>query len=415
MFKSKTLTLESDKIGSLKTVELLKGIIESENEYLQKENVVALYGNWGSGKSSIIDTLIQGEEKYKLKNGIKAVKFEAWENELDSNLSLSLFETLLKETEKIDETNEKDIELIKNSLRLVKGIVKGISINTPFVSFSGDKLVEELEKKEEKPVSGYSKREAIKEKYNDIIDKIVERDQKLVVFIDDLDRCENENILTLLRDLKHLFSLTKKIIFIVAVDKDGVSRALESKYGNDSEKAEEYLEKIFPINLSLKGSFSYETILNELSEKIIDIKEKKNVLKVFEKYKVNTPRKFNIIKSKLILFEVFNKQDLKNKDYLIIIYLIVISQFEGKHFKIFLEKYKQQKEGINSKLFEMEGITTEDSDNKSNFGSNGKLQKNIILSKKNPLHELNIDENDFKYIDTLLHILSYKKKEKLSN
>ena len=75
--------------------------------------------------------------------------------------------------------------------------------------------------------------------------------KKIVVFIDDLDRCETENILNLLSAIKLFFTLGDNIIFVCGLDKNAVQRALKVKYNNDEEKAEEYLNKIFSLSFSM--------------------------------------------------------------------------------------------------------------------------------------------------------------------
>ena len=72
-----------------------KGIINflenpKAQDALIENNLIALYGEWGSGKSSIIKTV-----KIELnKNQFKPVMFESWKYEKDDNLTFSIFEAV---------------------------------------------------------------------------------------------------------------------------------------------------------------------------------------------------------------------------------------------------------------------------------------------------------------------------------
>lgn len=92
-----------------------------------------------------------------------------------------------------------------------------------------------------------------------------DNNKKLVVFLDDLDRCESENIITLISAIKLLLSINKNIIFIIGLDKKAVTLALRNKYNNDYNKADEYLEKIFPINIELTNNLQNNQLLNYIS------------------------------------------------------------------------------------------------------------------------------------------------------
>lgn len=78
-------------------------------------------------------------------------------------------------------------------------------------------------------------------------------DKKIVVFIDDLDRCSLENVLEVLDTLK-LFLGIKNFIFVIAVDMSKIKLDWSYKYGKIDEFAEaglKYLEKIFQIEKTI--------------------------------------------------------------------------------------------------------------------------------------------------------------------
>ena len=70
----------------------------------------------------------------------------------------------------------------------------------------------------------------------------------MVIFIDDLDRCNASNILELLETIKNVLG-AKNLIFCITVDMKQIERAWELRYKSDLVKIEsmEYIEKLFPI------------------------------------------------------------------------------------------------------------------------------------------------------------------------
>lgn len=80
-----------------------------------------------------------------------------------------------------------------------------------------------------------------------------ERNRKiLTIFIDDLDRCNPDNVVIMLESIKNFFG-TKNCIFVVAVDKKIVASGIQHKYGDSKFiSGDDYLEKIINYSLDLK-------------------------------------------------------------------------------------------------------------------------------------------------------------------
>ena len=75
---------------------------------------------------------------------------------------------------------------------------------------------------------------------------IVEQAQKLVIFIDELDRCKPSYALEMLERIKHYFD-DDRIIFIVSVNKEQLTHTISNYYGNGFDSTG-YLNKFFDIN-----------------------------------------------------------------------------------------------------------------------------------------------------------------------
>lgn len=362
------LSSKDDYTGALEKVELIHKVLKGKAEFLFGQKVLALYGGWGSGKSSVVRTLMSERSSYKVSADYIPILFEAWEYEKDNNLSLSLFEMLLSREEGIKESLTKELKTIYSVL---KGAAKGFSMTLPLspaggeISVNAEKIFDEMDKidKEYSKWSYHSNRKNLKESFQNVIKKINKNGKKLLIFIDDLDRCENENVIKLITSIKHLFTLSDEIVFLVTIDKNAITQALKVKYGNESEKAEEYLEKIFPLNFSLDSKLNYKKYFDELEienakithsgSNITDKSIRSSLEGTFLKYNVVTPRKFIRILNKVKLLESF--EEIKNitcPDYRAFIYLasfnlFTMAEYERNHYNMFLENLKRSRVNMN--------------------------------------------------------------------
>ena len=193
------LNTETDYLGILSKGELIKQFLIGHKENADQIKMFTLYGDWGSGKSTVMKYLQKelGKESNKEFN---TFFFEAWEYEKDENLALSLLEFLKNETESFNETYY--VGFLKNLRRVLKGAVKSVNLEIGIsdatkISFEPGKIIEEFEKQEQD--SFYQSLKAIKEGFIEFEDQLSKgKDEYNIIFIDDLDRCEPKHVLDLL-------------------------------------------------------------------------------------------------------------------------------------------------------------------------------------------------------------------------
>lgn len=219
-------------LGADKVVNTLFGFLTSES--IISPLVISVVGEWGSGKTSLILTL-----KTKLQNsGVKTVFFDAWKYEYSSDPAAALvwdiakqltlgktkFNTRAKQVGKLalDAFSRKTVNIpLKEVASYFQSSIKGV-----------DDLSDKLEK---------------------LVSDAVGSEEKIVVFIDDLDRCSLENVIRVLEALK-LFLNIPNFIFMIAVDIDKLKLAWSAKYGRTEGTGSEgskYLEKIIQIQVGL--------------------------------------------------------------------------------------------------------------------------------------------------------------------
>lgn len=330
------LNEENDLFNTMKKANAIKEFLELENNsnILSKNNMIALYGEWGSGKSSVMYTIQQNIDKGKY----ETIWFDTWKYEKDEKLPYALFKYIVN---KGNISNGEKI--LRASLGVASALFVDSTLQLPFMEINTDpkKFRKRLKEEIEKNKCLWEEVKDFEDEYKKIKP---ENKEKLIVFLDDLDRCESYNIISLISSIKNLLSINENIIFVLGIDKKAVTLALQNKYGNDYNKATEYLEKIFPINFELSSEINnikfnnfvknitglndddVYTVIDVMNR--IDLKKPRHIKKVL--------RKYYFIKEYLRSKEV----DINNK-YCVsfVIYLITLGYFYPEDYKnLFIDR-----------------------------------------------------------------------------
>ncbi len=209
-------------------VQTLKAFIES-NEMISSSSI-AIHGDWGTGKTSIMTTLASKLDQDK----IEVLFFEAWKYEY-SNPSLALI------AEISNKYHGKDGELAKRIVEAAVYILTdkflGVDVRTATQILRGNA-------------------ERISSIVGDLETIVFQINKKLVIIIDDLDRCDVENSLQILAMMK-LFLSIHNCIVIAAVDFNRLQQAWKMKYNvkdndnDDGHDSRDYLDKIFQIRIGI--------------------------------------------------------------------------------------------------------------------------------------------------------------------
>ena len=253
---------------------------------------IGIYGDWGSGKSSLmrmVEELLSEDEK------TLTIKFNGWLFEGYEDAKSVLMGTILEEiAEKKTVKGEAKKLLTKmlkqiDFMKIAKSVAKhGISFATAGpagLAITGmDDLINLAkqvnpddyikEKKEPKEDKQKSLRMSIRKFHQDFacLLKKLEVD-KLVIFIDDLDRCNTDTVIDTLEAIK-LFLYVPNSAFVICADEKIIEYAVRRRFpevpGRGLEVASAYLEKLiqFPIRLPRLNESELETYINLLFVKL---------------------------------------------------------------------------------------------------------------------------------------------------
>ena len=164
---------------------------------------------------------------------LKTIKFNAWEYER-TDVVASLLQHIERKIREGD-NNEQVNKLAKQ-----------------IISFGADALLRKTvgmskEEAEAHFFFRYNATESVKQTLKSILGET-----RMVIFIDDLDRCLADNVLNLLEAIK-MFLNIENLIVVMAIDITKIERAWELRYGAKVEKIEgrEHVEKLFQLKLAL--------------------------------------------------------------------------------------------------------------------------------------------------------------------
>ncbi len=241
---------------------------------------IAIQGGWGSGKTTamrvIRDRLKGSEQKEKLLQ----IEFNTWQyaraegDALFVPLLRQMAEAVRKvcwERSKEDKEDRKEYnKTFKPALREKHRIVgAAVSAGVGFVVTGlknamkyGDVIVDLLTPEKPEPDNEIKERgevydyvEGMKERLDAGIELLKTQlgIDRIVFYIDDLDRLEPELAVSFLEDLKNLF-VCRSCVFVLALDHEIVWRGIQKRYSFDQSAAAEYSSRFFDKLIQLPFS-----------------------------------------------------------------------------------------------------------------------------------------------------------------
>jgi uridine kinase len=214
----------AELLGHSKIISGLENFLNDKN--LRTPLSIAIHGDWGRGKTSVMKTLARKLDK----NKFNIVFFDAWKYEY-TNPSLALISQITKKYK----NNENWKKIMKTAMYVLSNKFLNSNINE----------ITNLIHDTEDPAESISSE----------IKHLTKTDnKKLLILIDDMDRCNVENTFKLLSLMK-LFLDVENCICIAAVDFNHLKQVWKQKYKIENNKEDknvaDYLDKIFQIRITI--------------------------------------------------------------------------------------------------------------------------------------------------------------------
>ncbi|WP_281526616.1 KAP family P-loop NTPase fold protein [Intestinibacter bartlettii] len=297
---------------------------------------ISVYGDWGSGKSSLIKMSM--DELSKEENAVCLI-FNGWLFEGYEDAKTALMGSILDVIEEKRTLSVKaqacirglyksidKFKLLKSGARigadlfLTGGIgtivdmgvnkvgkiivdkVSNATSNVDDLSTIIDEInLEKIQKNIEEELSNKEIRNDIREFQNNFVELLEEtKIEKLIIFIDELDRCSPDTILETLEAIR-LFLFMGNVAFIIGADERHISYAVKKKFeeieGLQIDIGKEYLEKMiqYPIRIPRLNSKEVEFYITCLFfQKDLSKEEFKSIIEYLNNEKQKNFLNFNL-------------------------------------------------------------------------------------------------------------------------
>lgn len=216
-------TIEQDKLEySSDATDLIYRLLENKELYSKHALIIGLKGAWGTGKTSYLNLMIQALGKKENDSNAVIIKFNPWYSFTTNQIVTDFFNVLDEELE----------TRIGTGYELKKDIIKYSNLIINSDSGWLSKFLSVFKTKDQ----------SIEKQYEKISNKIESLNRTLFIFVDDIDRLDGTEILSVIQLMRNIANF-KKTIFIVAYDEDYVLASI----GDKINEPKAYLEKIFTI------------------------------------------------------------------------------------------------------------------------------------------------------------------------
>lgn len=248
-------------------------------------STIGIFGEWGSGKTSLMLMI----EEFLQKKNIKTIWFNAWKYDKEESLwralILSILRGLSAKQKVIDDTTLKLYEAVSTEklgqlqidwLEIGKTLLKGAAfLVAPLLlipgianAFANASFLDQVSsaftrRKIQQSRERISSIEQFEDLYKKLISEHVQDGERIVILIDDLDRCSPTRSLEVLEALKSFLD-AEGCVYVVSCDTRLINQGLSEKYNEKSGvDLDEYLGKI------VQFSFTIPPIRIEDAEKFI--------------------------------------------------------------------------------------------------------------------------------------------------
>lgn len=221
-------------------------------------NVVGIYGGWGTGKTSLLNLLL-AHNNQPVSEDLKTIHievFDAWQYETTGNLLIPVIVQLKKLSGDEAFLPKSWKASVRRVLAVTTISLAGLALSKSPIQMGDIRAIwEDIENKDKDDSSSIllgweALTDAIREMqiaFHEVV-KVVLQEQgcdRLVLCIDNLDRCSPDHTVNLLESIKNFFSVPG-CVWLFAMDSDVIASYISHKYDGTAMDGTSYLDKIIP-------------------------------------------------------------------------------------------------------------------------------------------------------------------------
>lgn len=370
-------TAPSDLLNTEVYADALADCIERVPD--DKSFTIGLYGDWGTGKSTIIKTL-ENECAQKSGKNYKFITYDAWKYANDSFRRMFIYElqkqlgvTQTKQMERFYDNINEDVEVRHKSN---PGYVTAVSI-AAIVIIVILMLLPESQRKfsfgfstitaiitlfliyykhstDDLKVTCQKSRLFAPEQFEECFDEIIQESlkgnqaslipkwiskftspmyDKLIIVIDNLDRCTAQQAQDMLTTIKSFLGKHPKVVFIIPLAVNSLKHHLvKSSCGEENEtEANEYLRKFFNVSLWIKPFQNDEMydFTKHLNDEYQLGLSKASISNISREYATNPRRIIQLLNNLIVEFSLYDKEFVNANEAAICVLAIIREEFSS--------------------------------------------------------------------------------------
>ena len=226
---------------------------------------VSIQGDWGSGKTSMMNMMAAN-----LQGTVWPIWFNTWQFSqfnMGNGLAFSMMDVILKGL-------DCELSVRKRILNGLLGFGKRVVRNVSDYTFGGEitSVISNTIDPEETEFDFASEIIELKDRFRAAVSEKLAKEHKdrVVIFVDDLDRLQPAKAVELLEVLK-LFLDCDQCVFVLAVDYEVVTLGIKQKFGNNvpEEKGRSFFDKIIQLPFKMPvSSYDIHTYVRDMVDRI---------------------------------------------------------------------------------------------------------------------------------------------------
>lgn len=256
-----------DKLGRKRYAEFLKKLILNSSAFKREDErrafSIAIDSPWGTGKSYFLNMLknhLRGltsdESDFDPNGPFRVVLYNAWENDCWNNAFEPLAQKLCESSD-IGDLLPENKDALKEAVKSIRIVLQGMG-EKAVENMISDNAINELKQRAADVYDPYLNVSEEYVKFRQSVDmlkyilsesaqELQNRSEnpcaKIVVIIDELDRCRPDFAVQTMEFVKHLFD-AENVVFLFALDMNQLRHSVKSIYGEGMD-AEGYLIRFF--------------------------------------------------------------------------------------------------------------------------------------------------------------------------
>ena len=371
---------------------------------------ISIQGDWGSGKTSMMNMI-----KEKISDKVHPIWFNTWQFsqfQMQNELTVSMLCALLSE---LDDSRE----ITKKIMGVLKGVAKfaaGVITETTMGGNASSQVTDAIEGGN---IDFAEEIKNLKAKFQTAVNEKLQKTQKdrVVIFVDDLDRLQPSKAVELLEVLK-VFLDCENCVYVLAVDYEVVTQGIKQKFGDmvGEQKGKSFFDKI--IQLPFKMPVAQYDIFKYVTDQLTKMNIKANDADVKDYVDLISlsigcnPRSMKRLFNTYLLLDIILKNSSANKNHNIgrkLLFAIICMQMEFDELYEYIVVNRNTLDG--EMLVELTGDILSNDELKESLGitDEGEIARiSAYMKKFNVVLQLDDDlEISEEEIENLKEILSF--------